>query len=150
MSLGRRQTKSFFFFYRKFKQFETCQAFSEERHEINLAPCLFPRFTSFSCDSNTLNNGWRREKFSFSPTPLILFAYVTQGHRGLKIALLSSCDVKLKAHWSGDTCCWGISILVLLHLTILPSSLQHRIHLSVQGYFSLRQAFWNIMMYMWL
>lgn len=143
MSLGRRQTKSFFFFTENSNSLKPVKHSVRKDMKSTLHPVYF-------CDSNILNNGWRREKFSFSPTPLILFAYVTQGHRGLKIALLSSCDVKLKAHWSGDTCCWGISILVLLHLTILPSSLQHCIHLSVQGYFSLRQAFWNIMMYMWL
>lgn len=45
--------------------------------------------------------------FANRPPPFTLFAYVTKGHGWLKIALLSSCDVKLKAHWSGDTCCWG-------------------------------------------
>lgn len=49
--------------------------------------------------------------FPTRPPPFTLFAYVTQGHRELKIALLSSCDVKLKAHWSGDTCCWGTRCL---------------------------------------
>lgn len=38
--------------------------------------------------------------------------------------------------------------LVLFHLTIPPSSLQHQVHLSEQGYFSQQKAFWNMMMYM--
>lgn len=84
----------------------------EDVESNNQPVCLHVFPLSLSCDSNSLNNGWRRKNFSFPPAhpptpPFTLFAYVTQGHRGLKIALLSSCDVKLKAHWSGDTCCWG-------------------------------------------
>lgn len=59
--------------------------------------------------------------FPFHPTPFTLFAYVTQGHGELKIALLSSYDVKLKAHWSGDACCWGTQQLYSIRQSLHPA-----------------------------
>lgn len=83
---------------------------------MDLSSCLFktlgrrglPRFPSLSAVTQTAWIMDDEERIFLShPPPFTLFAYVTQGHRELKIALLSLCDVKLKAHWSGDTCCWG-------------------------------------------
>lgn len=98
---------------------------------------------SLSCDSNNLNNGWRRKNFfSFppAPSPLSLLTLHKDTQRaGNSASVLIWCEIKSTLERRRSLP--GNSTLVQAHLTIPPSMRQHHFHLCAQGYLSRRQAF---------
>lgn len=121
-----------------------------KREGIRPPPCVFPCFPSLSAVTKAVWIMDDEERiFSFHPPPHHpLCLRYTRTHRAENsAAVLMWCEIK--STLERRRLLLGNSTLVLLHLTIPPSSLQHHLHLSVQGYFSQQQAFWN-MMYMWL
>lgn len=126
------------------------QKWQREKMWNQTCTSLFPRFSSLSAVTQTVWIMDDEERiFPSHPPPFTLFAYVTQGHRAENsAAALIWCEIKSTLE---QRCLLlGNSTLVILHPTIPPSSLQHHLHLFVQGYFSLHPSFWNMMMYMWL